>query len=226
MTLAVIAHIADPSIAVLRDRIHASGRKLEIYRPFGGDKLPDPRHVDGLVVLGGPQSAYDHEAHPYLRDEIDYLAEVQKLEVPTLAICLGSHLLAEATGGVAIPGEDGLEAGLIEVRSIAGDFPPPGTYFSFHSDSMQLPEDAELLAVSDRYIQAWRLGASLAVQFHPELDAAGFEAVLDAEEEKIARFGVDVPAIRSAIDRPVSSPTPAEQLIDAWLGGLPTDVGR
>ena len=45
-----------------------------------------------MVVLGGPQSAYDD--HPYLATEERYLADAVDAELPVLAICLGSQVLA------------------------------------------------------------------------------------------------------------------------------------
>ena len=64
-----------------------------------------------MVVLGGPQSAYDD--HAYLATEERYLADAVDAELPVLAICLGSQVLARALGGSAQPGAAGLEAGFI-----------------------------------------------------------------------------------------------------------------
>lgn len=217
MSIAVLSHVPEPSIAVLRERAALAGRELEVYAAHDRE-LPVPGAHAAWVVLGGAQSA--HEDRAALQAEIDALAAAVADDVPLLAICLGAQLLAVATGGRAFAGDSGLEAGLIEVSSNAAQ-PPSGRYLSFHSDSMEPPPGAELLAKSDRYLQAWRHRSALAVQFHPELDVAGFEAVLDVEEDKLTRFGVDVAALRDEITAPQPSPTAGERLIDTWLAGLP-----
>lgn len=217
MTIAVLSHVPEPSIAVLRERAAAAGRELTVYAAYRGE-FPAPGAHDAWVVLGGAQSA--HADRGVLQPEIDALTGAMDAGLPLLAICLGAQLLAVATGGRAHLGDSGLESGLIDVFA-TGAQPPSGRYFSFHSDSMEPPPGAELLAKSDRYLQAWRLGSALAVQFHPELDAAGFEAVLDLEEEKLTRYGIDVPALRAQAATPQPSPTAGERLIDIWLAGLP-----
>lgn len=220
MSIAVLSHVPDPSIGVLRKQAKAAGRELVVHAAYRGE-LPDPDAHEAWVVLGGAQSAYaDREL---LRPEIDALAAAVQRETPLLAICLGSQLLAVATGGRAFPGASGLEFGYIDVAS-AAEQPPSGRYLSFHSDSMEPPPGAAVLARTDRYLQAWSYRSALAVQFHPELDSAGFYAVLDAEEEKLTRFGVDVPALRAEVAAGPPSPTPGERLIDTWLAGLPAAV--
>ena len=217
MSIAVLSHVPEPSIAVLRERAALAGRELEVYAAHDR-RFPEPGAHVAWVVLGGAQSA--HADRGVLQPEIDALAGAIDDDVPLLAICLGAQLLAVATGGRAFAGDSGLEAGLIDVFSSTAQ-PPSGHYLSFHSDSMEPPAGAELLAKSDRYLQAWRYRSALAVQFHPELDVTGFEAVLDVEEDKLTRFGVDVPALRAEVAVPQPTPTAGARLIDTWLAGLP-----
>ena len=224
MSIAVISHEEEPSVVVLAERVAASGRQMSIYRPFSGEALPDLDRVTAVIALGGSPSAYDHEQHPYLRTEIEYLAEAHRLRVPVLGICLGFQLLAEALGGKAIPGTEGLECGLVSVRSAGGyDWPPEGTYYSFHSDTAELPEEAEVRSLSDQYIQAWRLGSSVGIQFHPEVDSVGFDRILAFETDKLERSGVDVADLRSELANPKVAPPPSAKLFDDWLASLPAD---
>ena len=219
-TLTVIAHIATPSITVLDRVARANGWAIDLVHPHRGEPLPE--QPEAVVVLGGPQSAYDAQAHPYLTTEIEYIARCHRAGIPMLAICLGSQLLAEALGGSAVPGESGLECGFIDVTRIGGEtpLPLPGRYFSFHSDRAEPPSAAQLLATSDRYLQGWQVGTSVAIQFHPELDATGINELLDIEGPKLARYGVDVDAIRAAADEPGSS-DPGERLLNAWFATDP-----
>ncbi|MGW0037589.1 type 1 glutamine amidotransferase [Gordonia sp. NPDC003376] len=216
--LPVIVHIAEPSFTVLDTVARRAGWTPEIVCPATGDALPDLDDVQALVVLGGPQSAYDKQANPYLADEIAFLRAAHGRSIPILGLCLGSHLLAEALGGTTAPGEGGLECGLIDV---AGDTDWAGTYFSFHTDTAEPPDGAQVLATTHRYRQAWRLGTSTAIQFHPELDAAGIDGLLAIETDKLSRFGIDVAALRELVAHTMIAPTPGERLLTRWLDTLP-----
>lgn len=230
--IVVVIHHDATDLSAVRRLAEAKGVALRVVRPFAGEPLPEPDAVSGLIVLGGPQSAYD--PLPYLKDEMSFVADAVAGELPVLGICLGAQLLAHALGGAAVPGEHGLETGYIEVQ--AADGQPTGeqsageqstagqgerfagTHFSFHTDTVVLPADAELLATSDRYPQAWRIGSALAVQYHPELSAAGVRRLLGIEGPKLAEFGIDVEAVlRESRAREEQVQRAGDQIIADWL---------
>ncbi|MEH1017716.1 type 1 glutamine amidotransferase [Micromonospora sp. CPCC 206060] len=201
----------------------STGLRTEIVRPVAGEALPRPDSSAAVVVLGGPQSAYDDIEHPYLADEVAFLAAAHDAGVPVLGICLGFQLLTRALGGEVYPGPSGLECGFIDVKAVdAAGAELAGRHFSFHSDTANVPAGATLLARSDRYVQAWRHGHALAVQFHPELDQRGINLLLDEEEDKLARFGVDVAALREEIDDMAAATSPGERLLTSWINSLST----
>jgi GMP synthase (glutamine-hydrolysing) len=215
----VIGHVKNPSLEVVGKVAEAVGMPLHVARPVVGDGLPPLEDITGIIVLGGPQSAYDTVDHPYLIGEKDYLAAAYNADVPTMAVCLGSQLAAEALGGRALAGENGLEVGFIDVKAIEDAGAAfEGRFFSFHSDTMVPPPSAVTLAVSDRYVQAWSMGSVLAIQFHPDLDRAGIETLLEFEGDKLASFGVNVPALRQEVA--ATEPSPGERLVLAWLQAL------
>lgn len=222
----VISHVVEPAMSVLEASGLRAGWNLRLVRPVLGEPLPRTEEVAAIVVLGGPMSAWDTLEYPALAAETAYLAEAHRRGLPVLGICLGSHLLAVAMGGTARAGADGLECGLIDVvaePAADDDVPLGGTHFSFHSDTATLPGGARPLAFSERYLQAWRLGSALGVQFHPELDAAGIDGLLAKETEKLSRFGVDVAALRAEV-APGSGrdgSAPGRRLLDAWFEGIP-----
>lgn len=220
----VIGHIAEPSLEVIARVARAYDVPLQVTRPVLGEVAPPVDQVTGVIVLGGPQSAYDEAAHPYLAAEKSYIAAAHAAAVPTLAICLGSHLAAAALGGEAYAGASGLEFGFIDVKPVheAGDA-LAGRYFSFHSDTMRVPPHATVLAVTDRYVQAWTAGSVLALQFHPDLERDGIETLLGVEGGKLTAFGVDVAALRRELA--TTDPAPGERLVGSWFSSLRTGSG-
>ena len=138
---------------------------------------------------------------------------LQRLELTAL-----SYGLVLQVGGEALPGDSGLECGFIEVLPMGEEGAEvAGRHFSFHSDTFRLPEGATLLGSTDRYPQAWRLDDSLALQFHPELDRAGVEFVLDAETERLTRLGIDVELLRKEKAEELRAQEDGVRLIDRWM---------
>jgi GMP synthase (glutamine-hydrolysing) len=166
-----------------------------------------------ILVIG-----HDVARHPYLADEIAFIAAGHRARVPGLGICLGSQLLATALGGEALSGDSGLECGFVEVVPVGEEGAELACrYFSFHPDTFRLPEDATLLGKTDRYPQAWRLENCLALQFHPELDRAAVESVLDIETEELTRSGIDVEFLRKENAEELRALHDGVCLIDRWM---------
>lgn len=156
-------------------------------RAHQGDPFPDVCELSGVISLGGPQHIWALDRGDDLDAEALFLEHALEADRPVLGICLGSQLLASVLGGTAIPGAKGPECGPIWV-DVDPDTSDPvlagqsGVYMSFHQDSFTLPDGAELIAWSDRYPQAYRLGKALGIQIHPEMSVTG-----------IARFGHSLP---------------------------------
>ncbi|MGY1635958.1 type 1 glutamine amidotransferase [Geodermatophilus sp. SYSU D00742] len=169
--------------ARLGDWLRAAGLELDERHLGAGDGLPaDLSGHDGLLVLGGPQSSLDAEdVAPELVGVRALLREAIAADAPTLGICLGAQLMAQAGGGTVRVGVDGPEVGasLVAKRDAAdrdplfGPLPLSPDVVQWHHDEIaQLPAGATLLASSPRYpYQAFRLGRhGYALQFHIETD--------------------------------------------------------
>ncbi|WP_020667922.1 type 1 glutamine amidotransferase [Amycolatopsis nigrescens] len=163
----------------LGDWLTGAGAELDVRLP-PGDQLPESLDgYQGLVVLGGGMDADDDTNYPWLPAVRRLLATAAGTRLPTLAICLGAQMLADATGGRVVLGDRGPEAGgaLVSKKDIAwtdplfADLPLMQDVLQFHRDAVdRLPPGAELLASAPKYPnQAFRLnGCIYGIQFHIE----------------------------------------------------------
>ena len=157
------------------------GAILNDIRPVDGDGLPaDQSGYDGLVVLGGPQHAFEDTGSPHFRPLMEMMRGFDQADKPVAGICLGCQLLARAWGGTAKP-LGFLEYGFtsLEPTEAAQDDPLLGglripELMEFHEDTFDLPDEAVLLARSKRCAnQCFKVGgASYGFQFHLEADLA------------------------------------------------------
>lgn len=220
-TVLIVTHFEGTDLEWIHKLVHARGLQSQLAQPFAGEELPELGSLAAVICLGGPQSAYDGERHPFLVEEQNFLARAVEQQVPVLGICLGSQILSLALGGAVVHGSQGLECGLIDVRLAPGNHSIPeleGQFFSFHSDSFVPPIGAELLAVSNRYPQAWRFGSALAVQFHPEISPIGIQALLSVEATKLGAHGIDVTELLSAAVRHEGYAwNGAQRVVGGWL---------
>lgn len=163
-----------------------------------------------VVVMGGAMSVTSLEAHPFLRDEQALLAERLAVDKPVLGICLGAQLLASAAGATVTRGKNGFEVGVAPVRwtkqglddAAAKGMPAKQVFAHWHEDTWSPVPGATLLASTDRYTQqAFKLGTSYGLQFHPELSADALGGWLTAEADLLAADGKDVDELRAALPK-------------------------
>lgn len=180
-------------------------------------RLPALGELSGVVVMGGPMDADDVTGHPGLAAERALLAAAVDADVPVLGVCLGHQLLALALGA-RLHRRTAHEVGFAPVRVIADDPVLGGlggagaapTVLHWHSDEVDLPQGAALLASSDATeVQAFRAGSALGMQFHPELDAAMLDLWLSTPD-MVGDLEVDeVDAIRDAAAEHLPTLVPA-----------------
>lgn len=207
----VIENGPDDPAGPLGDWLAATGLQLVVVRPYDGDDVPGS--IDGyaaVVVLGGPQSAYDDGP---IQGRPSWLPAVKSLlraavagATPTLGVCLGGQLLAEATGGLVERAKTGpvVGAALVAKRDAAardpvfGGLPFTPDVLEWHYDEItELPPGAVLLAASPtcRH-EAFRVGAAAwGVQFHIESTPEAVTAWARASRPDLESRGVDVDAV-------------------------------
>lgn len=201
----VVQHIAieEPytiQVALERHGVNVHTWMVPELTDIGDDRyvnIPPLVELDGLVVMGGPQSAYSDQGFPTRARELELIREAHQSGRPVLGVCLGAQLIAVALGGEGRRGTAGFECGWAPVtRTIAPDplFDGLGTetfsVLHWHGDTFTLPPDAVLLASNDRYEhQAFRVGASTwGIQFHIEVDDAAVRKFCDAFAKEANTF--------------------------------------
>jgi GMP synthase (glutamine-hydrolysing) len=177
MRVGVIYH-CDQTTNRLDEVLDSRGAEVVRYRLDQGSAVPATTAFDAVIVLGGAMGAYDTVDHPWLEDEKAWLQRLTASGIPVLGICLGCQLLADGLGGRAFLSPQAPEAGVVKLELTAAGRADPvvrhaGTkVLSLHQDTFELPSGATLLAVSADYPQAFRYESVLAIQFHPDADAA------------------------------------------------------
>lgn len=205
----VVTHTASEGPGTLAHWLPAAGVELDVVRPWRGEVLPDHLESDALVVMGGPQQAYDDSSAPWLRQTKELLRSAVDAGRPVLGICLGGQLLAQALGGRVGPGEDGPELGarLVSKRDIAVDdplfseIPLSPVVVQWHWDAVvELPPGAALLAASPRYPhQAFRVGAkAYGLQFHIETSPQMVRGWAADDAEQVLAAGLDPAGLAEA----------------------------
>jgi len=158
------------------------GAKLTTIRPGDGDALPEaPGSYAGLVVLGGPQHAFDDEATPHFPALMQLMRDFDTQGRPVAGICLGCQLLARAHGARCM-NMGHLELGFVQLEPtpeaqadpVVGPAGTPPALMEFHEDTFDLPGNATLLLRgADCPNQCFKAGqASYGFQFHLEVDSA------------------------------------------------------
>jgi GMP synthase-like glutamine amidotransferase len=181
--------------------------------------FPDPTTFDAIVPMGAPWSVYDEEAvGTWVPDELDFLGQAQAAGVPILGICFGGQALAAALGGSVEQGPEP-EVGWAVVESDDPDLIEVGPWFQFHHDRWVLPPGAREVARSPLASQAFVIGRSLAVQFHPELTAAMLRGWNDnGGSDYLRAHGLDPDELvaRTEAEEP-DARTRAHRLVDRFL---------
>jgi GMP synthase (glutamine-hydrolysing) len=161
------------------------------------DLIPtDLISYSGIVILGGPMSVYDN--YDYLKDQQKLIRKAVDMKIPTLGICLGSQLIAEAMGGKVYPGNL-KEIGWCDIeitengsRDIFNGITTlKNKVFQWHGDSFQLPDSAIILAKSDTYIQAFRINTAIGIQFHIEVNESMIEEWIKVYSKEIIDLKLD-----------------------------------
>ena len=176
MNVLSIVHQGDAGSELFGPVVRAAGHELD-ERSFANGGPPELGGYDAVLVFGGSMHVDQREQHPWLREESAWLRSLLEGPTPTLGVCLGSQLLAQAAGAwvgpLPTPEIGWHEVELTEAGAtdaVLSALPARFEALEWHSYAHELPEGAVALAHSGASLQGFRLGETCwGVQFHPEV---------------------------------------------------------
>ena len=165
------------------------GADQDVYRIDIEEREVDPRDYGMVVSLGSEFAAFD-DSVPWLDREKSLLGRAAEADVPVLGICFGGQLLARVLGGKSFRSEIA-EIGWLPVRSKDESLVPNGPWFQWHFDTFTAPPGSSVIADSAAGPQAYTIGSSLGLQFHPEVTPEIMDAWVAAYRHELDQEGVD-----------------------------------
>jgi GMP synthase-like glutamine amidotransferase len=170
-----LQHVPFEGLGSIEPWLRVAGYGITNTQFFESTELPDPHHIDLLVVMGGPMSVNDEDEFPWLALEKKFIRDVIESGKPVLGICLGAQLIASAMGAKVYQNPI-KEIGWLPVQGVSSigassfSFPPSTEVFHWHGETFDLPPGATLIARSEGCEnQAFQIGTSvIGLQFHLE----------------------------------------------------------
>jgi GMP synthase-like glutamine amidotransferase len=155
MRILCLQHVPFEGPAAIAYWAAANGHSLAVLRLFEDAALPCQSDYDRLVVMGGPMSVQDVDAHSWLTDEKRFIGAAIDSAKTVIGVCLGAQLIAEALGARVYRNHQ-KEIGWYPIllteagrRSDAFGFLPQSLdVFHWHGDTFDLPLDSVHLACS------------------------------------------------------------------------------
>jgi len=216
MRALLIEHEPDIPGGLVDDWLAGRDAVADVHRIAADSPDPDPRVYDVVVTLGSEAAAFD-DAVPWIAREQRLLRGAFEAGVPILGICFGSQLLARALGGRAVRAEQA-EIGWMPIESRDPSLVPTGPWLQWHHDTFTVPAGATLLAHSPAGPQAYTIGRSLGVQFHPEVTPAIVADWVAGSRAELEREGVNPDRLAAdARERDADNRARALALFDTFL---------
>jgi GMP synthase-like glutamine amidotransferase len=167
----------------IADILRKRGLELDIRRMENGDTVPDPTHYEAMIVMGGSQSANDHDG--YVPAILTATRQALAMGKPFFGVCLGLQILVKAAGGQVVkspirenafrgPQDEPFTATLTEEGKkdpLTRDLPETFPVAHWHGEMVELTPQMTLLAEGNFCKpQMVKVGQNAyGVQFHIEI---------------------------------------------------------
>jgi len=191
--IALIDVLDDPPYditAIFNELLSSYGFDQPFVRVDGlGPEIAIPSGMTGIVISGSVHHIYDTKGKNW-KDSLCELAKTHYAQIPVLGICFGHQALAQALGGKTVPNSLGREVGTVPIYTTP-EAKQDLLFCGFKSGSLvpqshldhvaELPNGAVRLAYNSYSPnQAFKIGKSWGIQFHPELQPQLFEQLLSS----------------------------------------------
>lgn len=154
------------------------------------DGEPIPLDADAVIVTGSRASITD--PLPWIPKVKAAIRDYHEKGRPLLGICFGMQLLADVLDGMVRIGathEHGFFPLTLPRHPLFAGLPNPCMVYQFHHDRVD-GVTGTVLARNEHGIQAFENGASVGVQFHPEVDVATARSMAERDGKTLP---LDVP---------------------------------
>ena len=221
----IVQHEAPTPPGLVSDWLAQRAASVDVLRIDLEDHVPDPRDYDLIVSLGSEFPAFD-DSVPFIGRETQLIEQAASADVPFLGLCFGGQLMARVLGGRSFRA-DRSEIGWLPVRTNDPELVGEGPWFQWHFDSFTLPPGARLIAETDIGPQAYLIGRSLGLQFHPEVTPEIMAAWVGAYRHELDTEGVDPDALlEETRRRAATARANAERLLNAYLDSVARITSR
>jgi len=212
----IVQHEGPTPPGLVSDWLAQRAARVEILRIDLEDRVPDAREYDLIVSLGSEFPAFD-DSVPFIARETQLIRQAADADVPVLGLCFGGQLMARVLGGRSFRA-DRSEIGWLPVRTNDPELVAEGPWFQWHFDSFTVPPGAKLIAETDIGPQAYVIGRSLGLQFHPEVTPQIMDAWVSAYRHELDAQGVDPDGLlEETRRRAATARANAERLLDGYL---------
>lgn len=188
---------------------------LECHRERPSEWAPLDR-IDLVLSLGSDWSVYWEQVHDSVRAEAALLLAAHQRGTPILGICFGGQVLADALGG-SVERAPEPEVGWWNIDSAVPALSGDGAWFQWHSDRFTVPADAVRLGRSDRAEQAFRLGRTVGLQFHPEVTESMVARWTVSGVDDLIRLGIEPDELREQTRHEVGRTRGASSRLVDWF---------
>lgn len=219
----IIQHEELTPPGLIRNWLEEQNAEVDLLRIDEHERMPDPRDYQLVVSLGSESASYN-DSIPFVARETKLIRAAHAADVPILGVCFGSQLMARALGGRSFKA-DRPEIGWLRVRTNDPELVPDGPWFNWHFDAFSLPPGAQLVAETDVGPQAYVIGRSLGLQFHPEVTFEIVESWVLSSPDQVDAAGVDPAALLEETKRrALESQKNTECLLSRYLEGIARPV--
>lgn len=193
MKALIVEHERATPGGLVYDWLDSHAADVEELRIDVDDRDVDPSSYDLIVPLGSEFAAFDDHI-AWIPRERELLRRAVQADVSVLGICFGGQQLARELGGKSFRA-DVSEIGWLPVRTKDPQLVPEGPWFQWHFDTFTAPPGATVIADSEVGPQAYVIGRSMGVQFHPEVTPQIMDDWVRVYRHELDAEGVDPDAL-------------------------------